>query len=182
MKRITLALLASWGSALYFGASAMAIPSPSPVAPLSVPDYIKAAHPDGHALNVHTVKVKPKTRFTSTLCWRDYFSTDDSSWLGQAQVNVFPTWCGIPFNQAEGIWGVMQGADNGWRWSDCTFMVSCSGDEFGHWGGCDWGCYSTGYVMVGHFTAFVGRDAFELHLAYELYGDGNSWAYGWEEG
>jgi hypothetical protein len=142
-----------------------------------VPAAVVAAHPEGRSGGITAVAVAPSPG-SATInageaisCWRAYFTNDNSGPWGTEQENINPYWCGNG--------SAMRGADAGWHWQNCSWLVSCGGENGpGTWYGCGSGCGSLGQQIVGHFRVqILANLGVDLTVLYQLYPNGNYWSY-----
>lgn len=166
-----------------------------------VPAAIVAAHPGGrvlHALRVETVapadaaaifardgatlggaaptarRLAGARRSLASGCWRAYFQYTDNSFVaGRAETHVNPLWCGNG--------STLTGVDNSWHYLVCTNLIACLGSSGPYLGSGCARCSSAWYTYSGQFSGFL-YVAFHFveNVAYGLYGNGQSWSYGWE--
>jgi hypothetical protein len=142
-----------------------------------VPAAVVAAHPDGRTAGITAVAVTPSPGSVTINageainCWRAYFTNDNSGAWGTEQENINPHWCGNG--------SAMRGADAGWHWQSCSWLVTCGGENGpGTWYGCASGCGSLGQQIVGHFRVQVLANlGVDLTVLYELYPNGNYWSW-----
>jgi hypothetical protein len=183
------------------GVGATAGPGSPPVE-VPVPAEVIAAHPDGRVLHpVRVEAVDPATaratmirdgvlapdaqpiarrlavasRSLASGCWRAYYEYTDNSWLlGKAETHIHPLWCG------NGYW--LTAIDNSWRWQTCTNLIACLGTAGPFLGAGCTTCDQAWYTFKGYFSglAYVAFHFIE-NIAYAVYGNGQSWSYGWEE-
>jgi hypothetical protein len=167
-------------------ASSSGLAAPTPIAAglafqpheVPVPDAIVAAHPAGQAGAMTAVTVRSPSPGSATInageavgCWRAYFTGDNSGPWGSEQENINPYWCGNG--------SAMRGADAGWHWQSCSWLVSCGGENGPvTWYGCANGCGSLGQQIVGHFRVQVLANlGVDITVLYQLYPNGNYWSY-----
>jgi hypothetical protein len=166
-------------------AGATAAPRPVPIelvqpTEMPVPVSVIAAHPDGWSPGLTAVAIPRRAGFDMLpsveerlSCWRAYFAFDNGGWFGQETEWINPYWCGNGH--------VTRGVDTSWHGQNCSFLVSCAGENGpGTWYGCPYGCTSIGQQIDGHFRVHLIADLnVDLTIVYELYGSGGYWSWAW---
>jgi hypothetical protein len=204
--KVVLAALAAALTCAVAAATAVAAGPPagagSPPVDVPVPAEVIAAHPNGQVLHPTRVEsVDPATaraimirdgvlaadgapitrrlagasRSLASGCWRAYFQYTDNSWFwGRAELHVNPLWCGNGYT--------LTSVDNSWHYQVCTNVISCLGQSGPNLGaGCPW-CDQAWYTLTGYYSglAYIAFH-FTENIAFALYGNGQNWAYGWEQ-
>jgi hypothetical protein len=169
---------------------------------IAVPAEVVAAHPNGralHAIRVEAVDrataervVQPDTepaatgeatarrlqgarRALASGCWRVYLEITDNNWFfGKAETHVNPAWCG------NGYW--LTSINNSWRYQVCTNLISCNGLSGPYLAvGC-WSCDQAWFQLNGHFSGLLSVGfSFVQHIVWAVYGNGQWWAYYWQD-
>jgi hypothetical protein len=181
------ALVAACIGAIPAGAALPPAPRPIQVelvqpTAVPVPASVVAAHPDGHpaavdavaALKLPGISVTPNAA-ERVNCWRAFFTQDNSGVWGTEQEWINPYWCGNG--------SAMRGLDSGWHGQSCNWFVTCAGEGgIGTWYGCANGCSSVGQQITGHFRVdyILSQATVDLTVVYQLYPNGNYWAYGYK--
>jgi hypothetical protein len=169
---------------------------------IAVPAEVVAAHPGGRVLHAARVEaidrataervVQPDTqpaaadgttarrlqgarRALASGCWRVYLQITDNSWFfGQAETHVNPAWCG------NGYW--LTSINNSWRYQICTNLISCQGLAGPYLAAGCWSCDQAWFQLNGKFSGLLSVGfSFVQHIVWALYGNGQWWAYTWED-
>lgn len=164
---IVVVVLAAWGG------SAVAAPPPaSSVVVTSAPSPELQARIDAHPGGTLTYTAAPRlslgggTQVAVGGCWSRTFSYSgaNGAWL-----RVSPRWCGYGYT-----WGV-NNSNRSWGYGYGVGPSGTWGPDL--WGGCEYGCGSAGYQWVQPWWQVpVPR----ITLLWELYGNGQSWSYGYD--